>query len=190
MGSPDSAVGGPASPRIWLGIFERMAKILKAILNGYYRILQGAITVLMGVMIIPVTLQIFSRYTGMIPRYIWTEEAARFCFMWIIMIGAMIAVRDGTHFVVEVLPHPRTLRGEALAQMLAEFFLLIVAVAFVVYGYNYAVFGYSQTSELTGINLVWIFGMYLVAGLTWLVFLVERFLKAIPLLRGDHHDAR
>lgn len=164
--------------------------ILKAILHGYYRLLQVAMTVLMGIMIIPVTLQIFSRYTGWIPRYIWTEEAARFCFIWIIMIGATVAIRDGTHFAVEVLPRPRTLRGQALAEMLVDFFLLIVAVAFVVYGYDYAVFGYSQTSELTGINLVWIYGIYLVAGLTWVVFLGERFLKTIPLLRGHHHDAR
>jgi len=164
--------------------------ILKAILHGYYRLLQVAMTVLMGIMIIPVTLQIFSRYTGWIPRYIWTEEAARFCFIWIIMIGATVAIRDGTHFAVEVLPRPRTLRGQALAEMLVDFFLLIVAVAFVVYGYDYAVFGYSQTSELTGINLVWIYGIYLVAGLTWVVFLGERFLKTIPLLRGHQHDAR
>src|SRR3972149_3912796 len=107
-----------------------MTRIIKAILNGYYRALQVGMTVLMGVMVIPVTLQIFSRYTGWIPRYIWTEEAARFCFMWMIMTGATIAVRDGTHFVVDVLPHPRTLRGEALAQMLVDFFLLIVAAAF------------------------------------------------------------
>ncbi|OGB91777.1 MAG: hypothetical protein A3H39_00945 [candidate division NC10 bacterium RIFCSPLOWO2_02_FULL_66_22] len=163
---------------------------MKAILHGYYRLLQVAMTVLMGIMIIPVTLQIFSRYTGWIPRYIWTEEAARFCFIWIIMIGATVAIRDGTHFAVEVLPRPRTLRGQALAEMLVDFFLLIVAVAFVVYGYDYAVFGYSQTSELTGINLVWIYGIYLVAGLTWVVFLGERFLKTIPLLRGHQHDAR
>lgn len=164
--------------------------ILKAILHGYYRLLQAVITVLMGIMIIPVALQIFSRYTGWIPRYIWTEEAARFCFIWIIMIGATVAIRDGTHFVVDVLPRPRTVRGQALAEMLVDFFLLIVAVAFVVYGYDYAVFGYSQTSELTGINLVWIYGIYLVAGLTWVVFLGERFLKTIPLLRSHHHDAR
>lgn len=168
-----------------------MTRILKAILHGYYRLLQAVMTLLLGIMIIPVTLQIFSRYTGWIPRYIWTEEAARFCFMWMIMTGATIAVRDGTHFVVDVLPHPRTARGQALAEILVDFFLLIVAVAFVVYGYDYAVFGYSQTSELTGINLAWIYGMYLVAGLTWVVFLAERVLKALhPHFRGDHHDAR
>jgi len=167
-----------------------MTRIIKAILNGYYRALQVVMTVLMGVMVIPVTLQILSRYTGWIPRYIWTEEAARICFLWIIMTGATLAIRDGTHFSVDVLPHPRTDRGAAVGEMLVDFFLLIVAVAFVVYGYEYAKFGYTQTSELTGINLVWIYGVYLVAGLTWVVFLGERFLKAIGRMRERDHDAR
>ena len=167
-----------------------MTRIIKAILNGYYRALQVGMTVLMGVMVIPVTLQILSRYTGWIPRYIWTEEAARICFLWIIITGATLAIRDGTHFNVDVLPNPRTARGAAVGEMLVDFFLLIVAVAFVVYGYEYAKFGYTQTSELTGINLVWIYGVYLVAGLTWVVFLGERFLKAIRLMREKNHDAR
>lgn len=136
-------------------------------------------------MIIPVTLQIVSRYTGLIPRYIWTEEAARFCFIWIIMIGAMIAVREGTHFEVDVLATPKTPRGEAVSQLIVSFFMLLFALVFVAYGYGYAAFGYTQTSELTGINLVFIHGAYLVAGLTWVAFLGERILAAIAVLRGD-----
>ena len=67
-------------------------------------------------MIVPVTLQIFSRFIDFIPRYIWTEEVARFCLIWIIMLGATIAVRDGTHFDVDVLPAPKTARGKAMAR--------------------------------------------------------------------------
>ena len=77
---------------------------MRIVLEGYYRLLKIVLTVLMTLLIIPVSMQILSRYTGLIPRYIWTEEIARFCFVWIILIGAMIAVRDGTHFDVDVLP--------------------------------------------------------------------------------------
>jgi len=139
----------------------------------------------MGLMIVPVTLQIVSRYTGLIPRYIWTEEAARFCFVWIIMIGAMIAVREGTHFEVDVLPTPKTPRGEAVSRLIVSLIMLVFALVFVAYGYSYAAFGYTQTSELTGINLVFIHGAYLMAGLTWVAFLGERILTAIAVLRGD-----
>ncbi len=159
--------------------------VLSAALNSYFRLLQVVLTVLMGLMIVPVTLQIVSRYTGWIPRYIWTEEAARFCFIWIIMIGATIAVREGTHFEVDVLPTPKSARVEAVMRLIVCFFMLVFAAVFVGYGYQYATFGYNQTSELTGINLLFIHGAYLLAGLTWVAFLGERILHVVAVLRGD-----
>jgi TRAP-type C4-dicarboxylate transport system permease small subunit len=174
---------------------------LRKILNGYFKVLQVLVTALMGLMIVPVSLQIFSRYTGFIPRYIWTEEAARFCFIWIILLGATIAVREGTHFEVDVLPTPRTARGEAVMRLIVYAFMLVFTMVFVINGYAYALFGFNQTSELTGINMVFIHGVYLLAGISWLLFLGERVLLALTViflgdkealahLRGDHHVAR
>jgi Tripartite ATP-independent periplasmic transporters, DctQ component len=57
-----------------------------------------------AILVIPVSLQIFSRYTALVPSYIWTEEMARFLFIWTIMIGAMIGVRESTHFEVDEWP--------------------------------------------------------------------------------------
>jgi TRAP-type C4-dicarboxylate transport system permease small subunit len=168
----------------------RPPTIVKSAIDGYYRLLQWTMTTLMGILIVPVTLQILSRYTGLIPRYIWTEEAARFCFMWIIMIGATIAVRDGTHFDVDVLPRPSSARGQALSRLLVDGCMSIIAVSFLVYGYGYAKFGFNQTSELTGINLIWIYGMYVVAGASWVIFLAERILKTLATLKETDHDAR
>lgn len=159
--------------------------MLATALRAYFRLLQIAVAVLMGVMIVPVALQILSRYTGWIPRYIWTEEAARFCFIWIILLGATIAVREGTHFEVDVLPVPRSSKAEAIMRLIVSFFMLVFAMVFVLYGYQYAAFGYTQTSELTGINLLFIHGGYLLAGLTWVAFLGERILAAISVLRGN-----
>lgn len=164
--------------------------MVRRIINGYYRMLQVLVTVLMGLMVIPVTLQIFSRYTGFIPRYIWTEEAARFCFIWIIMTGATIAVRDGTHFDVDILPKPKTDRGQAIGQLIVTGGMMFMALTFLLYGYDYAAFGYRQTSELTGINMVFIHGVYLLAGVSWTVFLIERVMGAISLFRGGEHGAR
>ena len=54
------------------------------------------------VLLVPVTLQIVSRHTELIPGYIWTEELARLMFIWTVMIGAMIGMRERTHFVVDI----------------------------------------------------------------------------------------
>src|SRR5574341_136398 len=118
-------------------------RILKTVLRGYCRVLQAAITVLLGLLVIPVTLQIVSRYTELIPRYIWTEEAARFFFIWMIMIGSGIAVREQTHFNVDVLPKPKTPQGKALAVLVVDVSMLLMALIFVWYGWDFAKFGYG-----------------------------------------------
>jgi len=161
--------------------------MVKQILAGYDRVLRFVITWLMILLVIPVTLQIVSRYTELIPRYIWTEEAARFLFIWIIMIGSILAVRDETHFNVDVLPKPKTARGKALATLWVDLAILLMAAIFVWFGTAFVKFGYSQTSELTGINMVFIFGSFLLAGVSWVAVVAERtrtFLGWVRAARG------
>jgi len=43
-----------------------------------YRFLRETLAYVIGAMLIPISIQIFSRFFDFIPRYIWTEEAARF----------------------------------------------------------------------------------------------------------------
>jgi TRAP-type C4-dicarboxylate transport system permease small subunit len=159
-------------------------------LDRYYRLLRVTVTILMGLLIVPVTLQIVSRYTALIPRWIWTEEVARFCFAWIIMIGAMIAVRDGTHFDVDILPKPKTARGDVMAKLVVYALMLVMSLVFVRYGYDFAQFGWSQNSELTGINMISIHIAYPLAGVTWVIFLGERIVEAVSVLLGRRPRAR
>ena len=88
---------------------------MKSFIDRYCRFLRVLLTLLMCFIIVPVSIQIISRYTGLIPRYIWTEEVARFCFVWIVMIGAMIAVYDDAHFDVDLLPQAKTQRSQGLS---------------------------------------------------------------------------
>ena len=154
------------------------------IIEAYVRFLRVILAALLGLLVVPVTLQIVARYTELIPRYIWTEEAARFLFVWIIMIGATIAVRERTHFDVDILPKPRTPRAKAVGELIVDLAMLVVAVVFVVYGWGYAAFGYTQTSELTGINLVAMHAAFFLAGVTWIVFIAERSVPLLAALRG------
>ena len=147
---------------------------MRRFLQGYYRLLQFLLTLLMMALVVPVAMQILSRYTGIIPRFIWTEEIARFCFVWIIMIGAMIAVRDGTHFDVDLLPRSKRPRVEALARLFVHVAIGVMAVVFLVFGYDFAVLGSRQSSEIAGLPMLSIYIAWPLAGLTWLLFLAER----------------
>ena len=158
---------------------------MKIILNGYYSFLKGALTVLMGVLIIPVTMQIFARYIDFIPRYIWTEELARFCFIWIILVGAMIAVREGDHFTVDLLPTPKTNQGKAIALIFVDAMTFIMAAIFVIWGWPLVEFGLLQTSEMAELPMVFIYMAWPLTGATWILFLAERVVDHIKLYRSD-----
>ncbi len=148
-----------------------------------YRLLQILMTLMLGLMIIPVTMQIFSRFVDFIPRYIWTEEAARFCLIWLIMLGATIAVRDGTHFDVDVLPAPETNKAKAIGQFVVHLSMLLVAMTFIIFGWRFALFGLQQDSEMTGINMLWIHAAWPVAGICWFLFLVEKIVADVRLYK-------
>jgi TRAP-type transport system small permease protein len=160
---------------------------MRKAIDGLYRLLQVLVTVLMMALVIPVVLQILSRFTEAIPRYIWTEEVARFCFIWIIMIGSMIAVRDGSHFDLDVLPKPRTPRGRAVSRIFVHLAMLLMALTFVAFGYRFALFGLDQESELTGLNMIFIHAAWPLAGLGFAVFLGEKIWDDVALFRQGQH---
>lgn len=156
---------------------------MRKLIDWLYRSLQWLLTFLMAILILPVTMQIVARFTDIIPNYIWTEEMARFCLIWIIMLGACVAVRDGTHFDVDVLPLPKTVAGLALSRMVVHGVIFLVALIFLGFGWRFAQFGYDQSSELTGINMVTIHLAWPFAGFTWVVFTLEKFYDDFQLMK-------
>ena len=153
-------------------------------LNHLYRTLNVLLVLSVAVLIIPVLLQIFSRYLGFIPRYIWTEELARFCFVWMIMIGAMVAVRDSSHFDVDLLPQ-LPLKVNAILRIAMHSAMLFFALIFLYYGNQFVEFGANQTSELAELPMWMIFISWPLAGLVWIFFLGEKFVADFKILFGS-----
>jgi len=158
---------------------------MRKALDGYHRFLKVLLTVLMGLLLIPVSLQIFARYIGLIPRYIWTEEMARFCFIWIVLVGAMIAMREGTHFAVDVLPEPKSKRWEAIGRMFVDFNIFLVGLIFIVWGWPLVQFGLLQESEMAELPMVLIYVAWPITGVTWMLFLAEKLVDNIRLYQSD-----
>jgi TRAP-type transport system small permease protein len=150
---------------------------------AYSWLLSWLLVISVAILIIPVSLQIFSRYTALIPSYIWTEEMARFLFIWMIMIGAMIGVREGTHFEVDLWPRLGR-RPEAAVRLMASVGVLVMALVFVWAGIEFTRFGWNRTSELAELPLWMIHIAWPVTGFTWLVFLSEQMWDNLTVLTG------
>jgi TRAP-type C4-dicarboxylate transport system permease small subunit len=160
-------------------------QVLKRFTAAYSRLLSALLAASVAILIIPVSLQVFSRYTDLIPSYIWTEEMARFLFVWMIMIGAMVGIRESTHFEVDVWPR-LGLRAAALLKIVSSVFVLAFALVFVWWGWEFTRFAWNRFSELAEMPLWLIHVAWPLTGATWLLFQGEHLLNALRVLAG--HD--
>ena len=157
--------------------------MFRTITHWYSRLLSWLLVASVAVLIIPVSLQIFSRYTALIPSYIWTEELARFCFIWSILLGAMVGIREGTHFVVDLWP-PLNARAQAAIRLVASVFVLVFAVVFLWWGIDFTRFALNRISELAELPLWLIHIPWPIAGVTWGLFLGEQMWDDLRILAG------
>lgn len=165
--SPAASAGG------WRRLTAALSRVLDALL---------ALSVL--VLIFPVSLQIFSRFTALIPSYIWTEEMARLLFVWMIMIGTMIAVREGTHFVVDIWPQLRPKPNAAL-NLVTQAASLVFALVFVWSGIEFTQFAWNRISELAELPLWIIHVAWPLTGVVWLLFSAEQIVDDLRTLAGS-----
>jgi TRAP-type C4-dicarboxylate transport system permease small subunit len=148
---------------------------------GFSRLLDWLLIASVAVLIVPVTMQIVSRYTDLIPPYIWTEELARFLFIWMIMIGAMLGVREMAHFNVDMWTRLGP-RGEAALKLVTHVATLVFALVFVFSGIEFTRFAIYRISELAELPLWVIHIAWPLTGLAWMVFLGEQFVDDIRVL--------
>jgi TRAP-type transport system small permease protein len=170
----DVSIAGapPGSPTLW-----------RRLTDWYGWLLSQLLVISIAILVVPVSLQIFSRYTDLIPSYIWTEEMARFLFVWAIMLGAMIGVREGTHFEVDLWPSVSP-RLDAAVKLLSRLGVLVIALVFIWGGIEFTQFAWHRVSELAELPLWLIHIAWPLAGVTWVIFLGEPMLHDLRVLSG------
>jgi len=159
--------------------------MIKRSLESFCAVLRVLLAVLVGTLVIPVAMQVIARYTGIIPVYLWTEELATFIFVWVVMIGSVLAVWEGTHFDVHVLPDSENPLILLIQKSIV--FLLVGGFGFLFawYGIDYAKFGGIQHSVMMNANLMVTHITVPLAGLFWGIFSIYRFVEAFQQYKAN-----
>ncbi|MDH4326784.1 MAG: TRAP transporter small permease [Betaproteobacteria bacterium] len=157
--------------------------MFRKLTHWYGTLLSWLLVASVAILVFPVSMQIFSRYTALIPSYIWTEEMARFFFIWSIMLGAMVGIREGTHFVVDLWP-PMNARAQAAIRLVASLFVLGFAAVFLWWGIDFTRFAFNRISELAELPLWVIHVAWPLAGATWILFQGEHAWNDLRVVSG------
>jgi TRAP-type C4-dicarboxylate transport system permease small subunit len=149
----------------------------------YHRFLCIILAISILILILPVTLQVFARFLPFLPHWIWTEEMARLIFVWTIMIGAIVGVRESKHFEVDMWPL-LSAKPNAALRLVARAGIGIIAFVFLWMGIEFTEFAWYRISELAELPLWIIHIAWPIAGFSWLLFLGEQAYDDIRILSG------
>ncbi|MFA1820891.1 TRAP transporter small permease [Virgibacillus oceani] len=108
-----------------------MTRIFDAFIQKMDVILKWAAVVLIGTMTLIICIEVLSRYIFQtsIP---WANELARFLFIWVTFIGAVIAGRNNEHIGIEIFQNvfgKKFKKGiKSISQTITSFFFGLLAI--------------------------------------------------------------
>jgi TRAP-type C4-dicarboxylate transport system permease small subunit len=153
---------------------------MSSLARGLDRLLAAAIGTLLALMLINVTWQIFTRYVLADPP-VWTEEIARYLFVWQIFLGAGLAFGRGAHIVVDVLARALPPVGRR-ALALVNHALVLALLAFLVWrGSGMAAITADTYATGSGLNMGVVYAALPVGAATGCLYVV---LDMVAILRG------
>ncbi|MFK8014981.1 MAG: TRAP transporter small permease [Gammaproteobacteria bacterium] len=142
------------------------------------RILGYALALLMTAMVASVVWQVLSRYLFVVPAA-WTEELARFLLIWIGMLGAAYAYRQGSHLGIDLLANKLGAAGQRTLHGVVHCVCLLFAVGVLVVGGGALMsltWELKQYSAAIGLPIAYVYAVIPASGLLISLFAAEAML--------------
>lgn len=129
-------------------------KILKW-LNDY---IEEAILLIIGTVMVTITiLQVFMRMSG--NSLTWSEELARYCFVWIIYIGLSYGVKKQKHINIDIILILLKGKANLVLRIISDILFLCFCLIVVYYGTDLVQkqFQFGQTSAGMGLPIGYVY---------------------------------
>lgn len=115
---------------------------MNSLLRGLDRAVDWVSQSLAGLL---VAAEVVLLFAGVVGRYafdhplVWTDEAAEILFLWLVSLGAVVALRRTEHMRMTVVLNRMGPRAQRLAGCLAATLVVVVALGLIIPGMSYAV---------------------------------------------------
>ncbi|MFK7885389.1 MAG: TRAP transporter small permease [Gammaproteobacteria bacterium] len=138
-----------------------------------------ALALLMTAMVASVVWQVLSRYLFVVPAA-WTEELARFLLIWIGMLGAAYAYRQGSHLGIDLLANKLSASGQHKLHGVVHLVCLLFAVGVLIVGGGALMsltWELKQYSAAIGLPIAYVYAVIPVSGILIVLFAAEAMLS-------------
>ncbi len=105
---------------------------------GFRRVIDRAVEIVAGLLFVLMCLLVLAQIVArkLDDPLVWSEELARYIFIWVSFLGLAIAVRRNSHISIRLLVDALPPRLQALFGILIELSSIILALIFLRYGWE------------------------------------------------------
>jgi TRAP-type C4-dicarboxylate transport system permease small subunit len=146
--------------------------------NAFFKLLEKLMVVLLAAMVVMVFGNVLLRWVSNSGILI-SEEMSRFFFVWLTFIGAVVVMREHAHLGVDAFVARLGNRGR-LACMVASDLLILLCCAVFFWGtWQQSGINASNIAPVSGISMLWVFGVGYFTAVMIGVMVVVRLLRAL-----------
>lgn len=113
----------------------------------------------------------------------WSDEVAMACFIWSVFLGAAVALRRRSHYVIEMLPPRFAITNRAL-RLFGSLACLPLIYVLVVHGQILTDMGWGRRSVSLGTPMAYVFMAMPIAGVAMALFSLEVLYEDVRALIG------
>lgn len=119
-----------------------------------------------------------------------SEELSRFLFVWLTFVGAVVVARDNAHMGVETLVARFGASGRLVCMIACDAIVLLCCAVFFWGTWRQAPLNASNVAPISGISMLWIYGVGFFASAGIALLTVARLLRALTGRLGGNELAQ
>ncbi len=150
-----------------------MNEILKIVFNNTRKFLYFLSVFSIGLMLVIIFLQVVSRYLFN-HSFEWSEELARFLFVWTVFIGSALIIGDKGHMAVKLLAEK--LKGRTsgfILKIFTELCSLVFILILIFQGAKMTKVMMFQTSPALGVPMGYVYSIIPISGVLMLLYFIK-----------------
>lgn len=118
------------------------------------RVVGWAMALCLAVMTVLISWQVFARFV-VGDSLTFSEEVSRFLMIWMTMLGAAYAARQGSLLAVDLVPELLRGRTKIVVSIAAHLVSIVFYLVLAVYGWQIAQAVAFQSAPATGVSMFW-----------------------------------
>lgn len=126
--------------------------------GGLFKLMEAFLAVCMVAMVIMV-------FGNVVLRYVFnsgitvSEEMSRIVFIWLVFVGAIVAMREQAHLGIDTLVTRLSRRGKMICLVISDVLMLFCCGLFLWGTWLQHDVNATNIAPVTGLNMIWVYGM-------------------------------